>query len=275
MNMFKAACIQMTSTTDVWENIAIATNLVMEAVESGAKYVQTPEVTSLMERNTGRLFANILSEEDDPALAAFQSLAAQQNIWLHIGSLPIKLSDSKAANRAFVIDPTGSIQARYDKIHMFDVNLPDGETIRESKNFQPGEQATTVQITDHAATLGLSICYDLRFPHLYRDLAMAGANILSVPAAFTRITGEAHWHSLLRARAIENTCFVIAAGQCGDHQDGRKTFGHSLIVDPWGNILADGGTEPGIVLADIDLKLVTEAREKVPSLQNGRPYGKP
>ena len=225
---------------------------------AGADYVLTPEMTNIMESNRERLFATIADEENDPVLAALRDAARRLGIYVHIGSLAVKASPDKAANRSFLIDRAGDIVARYDKIHMFDVDLADGDSHRESRTYRPGELAVVADLP--WGRLGLTICYDLRFPALYRALAEAGASFFSIPSAFTRQTGEAHWHVLMRARAIENGCFVFAAAQGGKHESGRETFGHSLIVDPWGRILAEGGTEPGIILAEVDPAQVAAAR---------------
>jgi predicted amidohydrolase len=267
---FLAALVQMRSGRSPEANLEKATALIREAAAAGAQYVQTPEMTNIMELSRQKLFETITAEEQDICLAAFRRLARELKIHLHIGSLAIKVSPEKAANRAFIIDPQGEIVARYDKIHMFDVDLAGGESYRESNNFRPGESAVLADLP--WARIGLSICYDLRFPALYRALAEAGATVLTIPAAFTRQTGEAHWHILIRARAIENGCFVLAAAQGGDHENGRATFGHSLVVDPWGNIVAEGGTEPGVILAEIDPAAVATARAKLPSLQHGRRF---
>jgi predicted amidohydrolase len=223
-----------------------------------------------MEANRERLFATIVPEEQDPTLATFRELARALGLYLHIGSLAVKASPDKAANRSFLIDPRGEIVARYDKIHMFDVNLKGGESYRESNNFRPGDLAVVTDLP--WGRLGLTICYDLRFPALYRALAEAGAAFLTVPSAFTRQTGEAHWHVLLRARAIETGCFVFAAAQGGKHENGRETYGHSLVIDPWGRILAEGDTEPGVIFADIDPAQVAAARARIPSLDHGRRF---
>jgi predicted amidohydrolase len=227
----------------------------------------------LMERRTHAVFEKTFAEQSDPGLAAFRELASELGIWLLIGSLAIKLSDDKLANRSFLINAQGEVAARYDKIHMFDVDLPNGESYRESKNYQPGITAMVAETPWGA--LGMSVCYDLRFPNLYRELAQAGAKMLTVPAAFTRTTGQAHWHILLRARAIESGCFVFAPAQCGIHADGRETFGHSLVVAPWGEILSDGGEAPGIIMADIDLSRIKTARSAVPSLNHDRLFSGP
>src|SRR5262249_48833484 len=218
---------------------------IREAKAGGARYVQTPEMTNIIEMKRDNLFAEIAPEEQDPSLAAFRDLARDLGLWLHIGSLAIKVSPEKAGNRSFLIDPHGAIAARYDKIHMFDVDLANGESYRESRSYRAGEMAVAADLP--WGRLGLTICYDLRFPALHRALAEAGAIFLASPAAFTKQTGEAHWHTLLRARAIENGAFVFAAAQSGQHEDGRSTFGHSLVIDPWGRVLAEGGTEPQVL----------------------------
>ncbi len=267
---FTAALIQMRSTRKVDDNIAEASRMIRQAAAGGAIYIQTPEMTNIMEAKREGLFAAIAPEESDIALTAFRTLARDLRIYLHIGSLAVQASHDRAANRGFLIDPTGAIVARYDKIHMFDVDLGNGETYRESASYQPGENAATADLP--FGRLGLTICYDLRFPALFRALAESGASYLAVPSAFTKPTGEAHWHTLLRARAIENTCFVLAAAQGGKHENGRETYGHSLIVDPWGEIIAEGGTEPGVITALIDPAKVTDARKRIPSLQHGRRF---
>jgi len=262
--------VQMRSGLEPRANCDAAIALIREAKASGAEYVQTPEMTNIMEVKRERLFANLVIEEGDPTLAAMRELARSLGIYVHVGSLAIKISPDRAVNRAFLIDPKGEIAARYDKIHMFDVDLAGGESYRESNSYRPGDIAVTMDLP--WGRLGVSICYDLRFPALYRALAEAGATILTVPSAFTRQTGEAHWHILLRARAIENGCFVLAAAQGGRHENGRETYGHSLIVDPWGRILAEGGTEPGVVMGTLDLAEVAAARGRIPSLQHGRRF---
>lgn len=267
---FKAALVQLCSGRDVPRNVADATALIREAAAGGASYVQTPEVTTLMELDKKRLFAAIEPEESSAALAAFRALASELRIWLHIGSMGVKVSPDKIANRAFVIAPSGQVAARYDKIHMFDVDLPSGESYRESSSYQPGDRAVVADLP--WGGLGLTICYDLRFPQLHRALAHAGASIIASPAAFTKVTGEAHWHTLLRARAIETQCFVMAAAQGGRHEHGRDTYGHSLVISPWGEVIAEGGVQPSVIFADVDLRLVKEARERVPSLRHDRAY---
>ncbi len=267
---FKAAMIQMRSGLTPAANIEAAVRLIGEAKSAGADYVLTPEMTNIMEVKRERLFATIVAEEADTSLATLRELARKLGIYVHIGSLAIKTSPDRAANRSLLIDPKGEIAARYDKVHMFDVDLEGGESYRESRTYRPGEQAVLSDLP--WGRLGLTVCYDLRFPALYRALAEAGATMMAIPSAFTQQTGEAHWHVLLRARAVENGSFVFAAAQGGKHENGRETFGHSLIVDPWGRILAEGGTEPGVVMAGIDLAEVTKARSRIPSLQHGRRF---
>jgi predicted amidohydrolase len=267
---FRVGLIQMRATRSPAVNTEAAVKMIGEAKAGGADYVLTPEMTNTYESSRERLFASIVPEENDTTLATLRELARALGIYIHIGSLAVKTSPDKAANRAFLIDRRGEIVARYDKIHMFDVDLEGGESYRESRSYRPGELAVLSDLP--WGRLGITICYDLRFPALYRALAEAGASFLAIPSAFTKQTGEAHWHVLMRARAIENGCFVLAAAQGGDHENGRKTFGHSLVVDPWGRIVAEGGTEPGVIFADIDPAQVSAARGKVPSLQHGRRF---
>jgi hypothetical protein len=267
---FKAAMIQMRSGLDPAVNLASALALINEAKDAGADYVLTPEMTNILTSKRQHLFANIVDEERDPTLAALREVARKLAIYIHIGSLAIKASPEKAANRSFLIDRKGEVVARYDKIHMFDVDLGGGESYRESNTYRPGELAIVADLP--WGRVGLTVCYDLRFPALYRALTEAGASFLAIPSAFTRQTGEAHWHVLHRARAIENGCFVFAAAQGGQHDNGRETFGHSLVVDPWGRILAEGGSEPGVVIAAIDPSEVALARQRVPSLHHGRRF---
>jgi predicted amidohydrolase len=267
---FKVALIAMRSGRDPRGNLDAVLAAVDEAKRAGADYVQTPEMTNVMEVKRDRLFASIFSDESDPTLATLREVARKLGIVIHIGSLAIKASPEKAVNRSFLIDRSGEIVARYDKIHMFDVDLAGGESYRESNTYRPGELAVISDLP--WGRLGLTVCYDLRFPALYRALAEAGASFLAIPSAFTRQTGEAHWHVLIRARAIENGCFVFAAAQGGKHENGRETFGHSLIVDPWGRVLAEGGSEPGLVMAEIDPAEAAAARAKIPSLRHGRRF---
>jgi predicted amidohydrolase len=267
---FRVGLIQMRSTRTPGENADAAAKMIGEAKAGGADYVLTPEMTNILERSRESLFAKIVPEENDPTLATLRELARGLGIYIHVGSLAVKLGPEKAANRAFLIDRKGEIVARYDKIHMFDVDLKGGESYRESRAYRPGDLAVLSDLP--WGRLGITICYDLRFPALYRALAEAGASFLAVPSSFTRQTGEAHWHVLMRARAIENGCYVFAAAQGGDHEDGRATYGHSLVVGPWGKIVAEGGTEPGVIFADVDPAEVAAARSRVPSLQNGRRF---
>lgn len=273
MAKFRAACVQLRSSDDVSANIQIASSLIREAKAAGADFIATPENTTLMAPDGGAKLERSFTQERDPALPDFRALAAELGVWLLIGSLAIKTSDTKTANRSFLLGPKGEIVAQYDKIHLFDVDLPSGEKYRESNTVAGGNRAVVADLP--WGKVGLSICYDLRFPHLYRALAKTGASILTVPSAFTETTGKAHWHVLLRARAIENGAFVIAPAQGGVHANGRKTYGHSLIVAPWGEILAEGATDPGVFWADIDMDAVTEARGRVPSLTHDRDYSGP
>ena len=267
---FRVGLVQMRSGLDPQANLAAARAFIEEAARAGADYVLTPEMTNIMEVKRERLFAAIADEERDPTLAALRETARRLSVYVHIGSLAVKASPDKAANRSFLIDRRGDIIARYDKIHMFDVDLANGESYRESRNYRPGDLAVVTDLP--WGRLGVTVCYDLRFPALYRALAEAGASFLSIPSAFTRQTGEAHWHVLMRARAIENGSFVFAAAQGGKHESGRETFGHSLVVDPWGQILAEGGTEPGVILADINPAQISAARSRIPSLHHGRRF---
>ncbi|WP_417320787.1 carbon-nitrogen hydrolase family protein [Emcibacter sp.] len=269
---FTIGLVQMTSGNVVAENLAVAEGFIREAAAGGAGLVMTPEMTPLLELGRKALMEKIHSQAEDPAVEHFAALAKELGIWLMVGSMPI-LEGEKVANRCFFFGPDGALKHTYDKIHMFDVDLPNGEQYRESRAYQAGDKAVLADMP--WGRMGLTICYDLRFPHLYRKLAKAGATMLSVPAAFTKQTGEAHWHTLLRARAIENGAFVFAPAQTGCHASGRETFGHSLVVDPWGRILADGGAGPGVSLAEIALTLVEKARANIPSLQHDRHFEDP
>jgi predicted amidohydrolase len=267
---FKAAMIQMRSGLQPGANIDAAVRYIGDAKSAGAEYVLTPEMTNILAANREQLFAVVVEEGADASLATLREVARKLGIYVHVGSLAIRISPDRAANRSFLIDPKGDILARYDKIHMFDVDLAGGESYRESRNYRPGELAVLADLP--WGRLGLTVCYDLRFPALYRALAEAGATMLAIPSAFTKQTGEAHWHVLIRGRAIENGCFVFAAAQGGRHENGRDTFGHSLIVDPWGRIIAEGGTEPGVIVAEINPAEVASARARIPSLQHGRRF---
>jgi deaminated glutathione amidase len=267
---FRAALVQMRAGRNVERNVADAVSLINEAADRGADYIQTPECTTLMELEQPRLIAETKPEQSNPALDAFIAAARKKNVWLHIGSMGVKVGERRLANRSYVIAPDGSIAARYDKIHMFDVDLGNGEAYSESVNYQAGPTATLTDLP--WGRLGLTICYDLRFPAVHRALAKAGAKFIAGPAAFTKTTGEAHWNTLLKARAIETCAFVLAAGQGGLHENGRETFGHSLIVSPWGEVLAEAGVDPQVVLADIDAAYVDQIRRRLPSLTHDRDF---
>lgn len=271
MSVFKVAALQMRSGTDPAVNARTFEAMVREAAAAGARYVQSPEMTGGLVRDRAALRANLKSQSDDIIAGTASELAAELGIVIHVGSTAIALDDGKVANRAFLFASDGSLVTTYDKIHMFDVDLDNGESWRESATYQPGDRAVVAALDD--ARIGLAVCYDLRFPQLFRTQALAGAEILTVPAAFTRQTGEAHWHVLLRARAIENGAFVIAAAQGGTHEDGRETYGHSMVVDPWGRILAEADhDEPAVVIAEIDTAASAAARRKVPNLKNAREF---
>jgi len=273
MTAFKAACVQLRSSDDTQENIRAASALIREAKSQGAQFIATPENTTLMAPDGGAKIEKSFTQECDPALPAFRALAEELGIWLLIGSLAIKVSDTKTANRSFLIDPRGAIAAQYDKIHLFDVDLPSGEKYRESNTVAGGHRAVLAETP--WGRIGMTICYDLRFPQLYRALAKSGAFMLTVPSAFTETTGKAHWHTLLGARAIENGAFVIAPAQGGLHANGRRTYGHSLIIAPWGEVLAEAGTDPGFIVAEIDPERVADARSRVPNLQHDRAFEGP
>ncbi|MEX1306283.1 MAG: carbon-nitrogen hydrolase family protein [Rhodovibrionaceae bacterium] len=260
---FRAACVQLNAPDDLGAGIAAGVEGIRRARDGGADFIATPENTPLIEMRKPEQLAKAAPMDSHPAVPAFCALAKELEAWLSIGSITVKLAEDRLANRQLLIDPQGELAATYDKIHMFDVEIPDGQSYRESKLFKPGREAVLAALP--WGKLGMTICYDLRFPQLYRDLAQAGAEILVVPAAFTRFTGKAHWHVLLRARAIETGCYVLAAAQCGTHSRDRETYGHSLIVAPWGEVLADSGEEVGTVSAEIDLAKVAEARRMIPA----------
>lgn len=268
---FRLACVQLNAGNDFEKNIATASALVREAAAKQARLIALPECAILMEASGRIMREKAQTEEAHTGLAALSNLAAELEVWLLVGSLTVDIGEDRIANRSFLIDDTGRVRARYDKIHMFDVSLPDGESFHESRTYRPGDEAVLVDTPFGA--LGMTICYDLRFPGLYRSLAEEGASLLSVPSAFTRQTGEAHWHILLRARAIETGCFVFAPAQWGTHGGNRQSYGHSLIIDPWGEVLADGDSEGDcVIVADIDPAKVETARRAIPSLANGRNY---
>ena len=280
-SVFTASCIQFTSARDYEPNIRVVSDLIRRAREAGADLVLTPENTGLTEP-VGKLRREKARDEaNHPVLAALREVARETGVWLLIGSLAIDLSrepgeiegERRLANSSYLIDPNGAIVARYDKVHMFDVDLAGGESYRESNAFRPGGQSVLAETP--WGILGMTVCYDLRFPHLYRALAQAGADFLAIPSAFTVPTGKAHWHVLMRARAIENGCYVFAPAQWGEHAEGRRTYGHSLIVDPWGEIVADGGEGVGIFSARIDAAAIAKARRMVPSLKHDRPFTQP
>ena len=267
---FRVGLVQMCAGRTVDRNIAAATELIRAAARGGAQYVQTPEMTNILELDRERLLAAIKPEADDPGVTQFRFLARELGIWLHVGSLALVGERGRPVNRSLLISPEGRIDARYDKIHMFDVDLPGGESYRESANYEPGREAVVATLP--WGQLGMTICYDLRFPQLHRALAKAGARFLAVPAAFTKPTGLAHWHTLLRARAIENQCYVFAAGQGGCHENGRETFGHSLVISPWGDVLAEADVQPAVTFADVELQRLEDVRRQVPSLRHDRPF---
>ncbi|MEL6642846.1 MAG: carbon-nitrogen hydrolase family protein [Pseudomonadota bacterium] len=275
----RVALVQLTSSDDPAENLSTVSTYLREAAEQGARFILTPEVTNCVSTGKAHQTQVLSPEESDPTLAAVRDLAAELDIWVLLGSLGLKTEDpdGRFANRSILISPEGEIAARYDKIHMFDVDVTAEETYRESDGYRPGDQAVTSAVD--GVGIGLSICYDIRFPHLYRALAQAGARILTVPAAFSHVTGAAHWEHLLRARAIENGAFVLAPAQCGTHTaregQARRTHGHSMAIAPWGEVLADCGTEPGVTLVDLPLAAVDDSRRRVPSLSHDRPFKGP
>ena len=275
----RAALVQLTVTDDPGANLPVTLSYIAAAAAGGAGFVLTPECTNALSSNRARLRSLLHPEETDPTLAALRAAAAQHGIWLLVGSLGLLTQDEdgRFANRSLLVAPDGSLAARYDKIHMFDVNVSETEIYRESAGYRPGNCAVLADTS--FATIGMTVCYDVRFPHLYRRLAQAGAQILTVPAAFNHITGAAHWETLLRARAIETGCFVLAPAQTGFHPEhegkGRRTHGHSLAIAPWGEVLADAGTEPGVTFVDLDLTEVAKARARIPSLSHDRAFTGP
>lgn len=271
MTNLKVAAIQMQSGRDPARNIAFVQNAVREAALSGAQYIQTPEMTGLLVRDRAEMLEKVRSQKDDALVAAASDLAKTHGIHLHIGSTAILRDDGKIANRAFLFGPDGALITTYDKIHMFDVDLDNGESWRESATYEPGTKAVVATLS--FGKLGFGVCYDVRFPQLFREEALNGAHILTAPAAFTKQTGEAHWHALQRSRAIENGAFMISAAQAGLHEDGRETFGHSMIVNPWGHMMVvANGSEPETIYADLDLSEVAAARKKIPNLKNARAF---
>lgn len=280
MSVLRAGLVQLSSSDDPEANLPVTEGLIREAAAGGAQLVLTPEVSNLVSQNRQRQRALLRPEAEDPTLARLSAVAGELGIWLLLGSIGVQSGepDGRFANRSLLIGPDGAVKARYDKIHMFDVDVSETETWRESAAFRPGERAVVAETP--WGGLGMTICYDMRFAALYRALAQAGASIITVPAAFTVPTGQAHWHVLLRARAIETGCFVLAPAQCGRHpaQPGetrRETYGHSLAVAPWGEVLADAGEVPGVTLVDLDLAQVAEARRRVPQLRHDRAFALP
>jgi predicted amidohydrolase len=270
---FKAACVQVSAGRELQPNIDTAVRLGREARRMGADFIAYPENVTMIEPIGADAIRKALPESEHPAIPAVRALARETGAWILGGSLSIRLGETKYANRSLLFDPAGNVVARYDKLHLFDVDLAGGERYRESERIVPGERAVTAPTP--WGVLGLTICYDVRFPQLYRALARAGAVMFTVPAAFTEQTGRAHWHILMRARAIECGTFVIAAAQCGTHAQGRRTYGHSLIVDPWGEVLADGGESEGVIVAEIDPAKSAEARRRIPALLHDRPFAGP
>ena len=267
---FKVACIQNTATPDLEENIGRLISLIRDAATAGADFITMPEHCTVMAPSTAVLHEHAAPLDEHPTLARLKALAGELGRWMLIGSLPARSPDGRIANCSVLLDDGGRVVASYDKIHMFDVDLPTGERFRESEDFQPGAEARLASTP--WGLLGMTVCYDLRFPRLYRALAQGGARFMSIPAAFTKITGDAHWEIMLRARAIENGCFVIAPCQTGHHYAKRYTCGHSMIIDPWGEVLADGGDDVGFVMAEIDPARVDEVRAMIPSLEHDRPF---
>lgn len=263
----RVALLQMTSRIDPARNGETLCAAIAESASGGATMLFTPEMSGLIDANRDRARPHVVSEDHSAVLAKVQAAAKVAGIWVHLGSLAVDLGD-RWANRAFLIDSDGEIRTRYDKMHLFDVDLPTGESWRESNAYAPGTETVVAQTP--AGALGLSICYDIRFPALFQELSRAGAQLLAVPAAFTVPTGEAHWHVLLRARAIENACWVVAAAQCGTHEDGRKTYGHSLVIDPWGRVVLDMGAENGLGFAEIDLAMIDDVRGRIPVIAHRR-----
>lgn len=273
MSRVNVALVQMTSKREMAPNLEAAGEMLRAAKRRGAEFVLTPENTAILDPMHARLMEAVPGEDAHPAVDAFAGFARELGIWLLLGSTAVRVDDGRLANRSYLFAPDGTIAARYDKIHMFDVDVPDGQTYRESDTFRPGERAVLAELP--WGPLGMTVCYDMRFPTLYRGLARAGAAFISVPAAFTEFTGRAHWHTLLRARAIETGCFVLAPAQCGEHAEQRRTYGHSLVVAPWGEVLAEAGHEPGVVTAELDTARIDQARGWVPALSQDRDFAPP
>lgn len=270
---FRAACLQLNSGNDLRSNLETVAAMAREAAANGADFVLTPEYALMMDGSGRVMRERALAEDGAPALGELERLAAELKVWFLAGSLTLRTGDGRLANRSYLLSAAGEVVATYDKIHMFDVTLPDGRTIRESSAYRPGDRAVVGGTP--WGRLGMTVCYDLRFPALFRALALAGADFISVPSSFQRQTGKSHWHVLLRARAIENACFIFAPAMCGDHPGNRQSYGHSLIIDPWGEILAEAGEEPQIIYADIDPSRVARVRGMIPSLEHDRPFSGP
>jgi predicted amidohydrolase len=270
---FRAACLQLNSGNDLRSNLETVAAMAREAAANGADFVLTPEYALMMDGSGRVMRERALAEDGVPALGELERLAAELKVWFLAGSLTLRTGDGRLANRSYLLSAAGEVVATYDKIHMFDVTLPDGRTIRESSAYRPGDRAVVGGTP--WGRLGMTVCYDLRFPALFRALAQAGADFISVPSSFQRQTGKSHWHVLLRARAIENACFIFAPAMCGDHPGNRQSYGHSLIIDPWGEILAEAGEEPQIIYADIDPSRVARVRGMIPSLEHDRPFSGP
>ncbi|MBI4193831.1 MAG: carbon-nitrogen hydrolase family protein [Betaproteobacteria bacterium] len=269
----RVACLQLNSGNDLTANLAVVTSMTREAAGNGARFVLMPEYALMMDGSGRVMRERALDASGAPALGELQRLARELKLWLLVGSLTVRTEEERIANRSFLLSADGKVIATYDKIHMFDVTLPDGKVIRESSAYRPGDRAVVAETP--WGRLGMTVCYDLRFPGLFRTLAQAGAHIISVPSSFQRQTGKAHWHALLKARAIENECFILAPAMCGDHPGNRQTYGHSLVIDPWGEILAAGGEAPEIVYAEIDPARVAKVRGMIPSLEHDRKYAAP
>jgi predicted amidohydrolase len=272
-DVLRVACLQLNSGSDLAANAATVRAMVREAAAGGAQFVLTPEYALMLDGRGRVMREGALPADGGAVLAEMQQLARELHVWLLLGSLTLRTDEERIANRSVLVSAEGAIAASYDKIHMFDVTLPDGKVIRESSAYRPGDRAVIVDTP--WGGLGLTVCYDLRFPGLFRVLAQAGAKIISVPSSFQRQTGKLHWHALLKARAIENECFIVAPAMCGDHPGDRQTYGHSLIVDPWGEILADGGEAPGILYGEIDVTRVAKVRRMIPSLEHDRAFHPP
>lgn len=270
---FRIACLQINSGSDYQSNLTTVTAMAREAAGGGARFILTPEYALMMDGSGKVMRERVLAADGAPALGELQALARELGVWFLVGSLTLRADDERIANRSFLISAQGQVVASYDKIHMFDVTLPDGRVIRESSTYRPGDRAVVADTP--WGRLGMTVCYDLRFPGLFRVLAQAGAQMITVPSSFQRQTGKAHWHALLRARAIENECFILAPAMCGDHSGNRQSYGHTLVIDPWGEILAEGGEAPEIVYADIDVARVAKIRGMIPSLEHDRPYTLP